>query len=91
MRSLKQGIKRNWIPPKDINTVTSSQIKVAFTIAKDGRLWDPKIILSSGNKKLDQSALKAVKLSHPFAPLPKEFDDYSIPVEFVFDITQYKK
>jgi periplasmic protein TonB len=41
-------------------------------VNSDGSLYDMKIIQSSGNKVLDDSALRIVKLSAPFQPLPAD-------------------
>lgn len=82
MRELEQKIKGNWNPPKDGVT---KRVVVIFTIGRDGKFLDKKITKSSGNKNADSAALRAIELTAPFRPLPKEFEGDSVPIEFTFD------
>ena len=56
-----------------------------FTIAKDGRLLNVKVVKSSGTPLADKAALAAVELTAPFRPLPSEFKGPSIDIQFTFD------
>jgi protein TonB len=48
-------------------------------IAADGRLDDIVVRRSSGDKALDQAALKILRLAAPFAPLPDNIrEDYDV-------------
>jgi protein TonB len=48
-------------------------------IAADGRLDDIVVRKSSGDKALDQAALRILRLAAPFAPLPDEIrKDYDV-------------
>lgn len=42
-------------------------------------------IKSSGNEKVDSAARKAIENSAPFEPLPKEYKDNSVAIDFTFD------
>ncbi len=82
MRDLQRRIKMNWDPPKGNE---SKRVVVLFSIAKDGRLLNYRIYQSSGLPKADEAALKAVRLTAPFRPLPSEFKGESIDIQFTFD------
>jgi protein TonB len=58
-------------------------------LASDGRLEDIIVRRSSGNKALDQAALKILRLAAPFEPLPQElrarYDTLRFAYEWDFD------
>ena len=82
MRDLQQKIKRNWEPPKGEE---SRRVVILFTIARDGRLLSKKIVKSSGLSNADKAAMSAVELSAPFKPLPAEYRESSVDIQFTFD------
>lgn len=82
MYNLQNEIKKNWHPPKNNE---SKDVVVKFTIAKDGSLIKTNIIKSSNNMAIDRSAIEALQNSAPFAPLPKQFKEESVDIEFTFD------
>lgn len=87
MREMQRTIKLNWEPPKlDHSTHTT----VLYSIKKDGTLKNVSIFKSSGDKKTDSAAIKAVKKTK-FRPLPTGFDKDSIDVQFTFDYNVYGK
>ena len=82
MRDLQRRIKMNWNPPKGNE---SKRVVLLFKIAKDGRLLSCSVFKSSGLPSADQAALDAVKLTAPFKPLPAEYKNSSIDIQFTFD------
>jgi protein TonB len=48
----------------------SGTVFISFTIAKSGHIRGLRVYKSSGNKKLDKSALSTAKRASPFPPLP---------------------
>ena len=87
MREMQRTIKLNWEPPKlDYSTHTT----VFYSIKKDGTLKNVSIYKSSGDKKTDAAAIKAVKKTK-FKPLPTGFDKDSIDVQFTFDYNVFGK
>lgn len=82
MRDLQQRIKRNWEPPKGEE---SRRVVILFTISKDGRLLSKKISKSSGLASADKAAMSAVELSAPFKPLPVDYKESSVDIQFTFD------
>ena len=82
MRDLEQRIKRNWTPPKGDS---SKRVVITFTISRDGRLLNKRIVKSSGIPLADRAAMSAIEQTAPFRPLPPEFKGQSVPIEFTFD------
>lgn len=72
----------NWDPPKGEH---SKRVVLLFKIAKDGRLLNVSVHNSSGTPEADQAAIRAVKLTAPFKPLPAEFRGQSVDIQFTFD------
>ena len=62
-------MKRNWDKP----VVESNRVFVEFVVAKDGKLVSVKIINTSCDPGVDDSALNAIKFASPFKPLPAGF------------------
>jgi len=88
MRELQRRIKHNWHPPKGNE---SRRIIVLFKVSKAGKLLSLKTIKSSGVFAADVAALKAVNISAPFRPLPKECKDKSVDIQFTFDYNVFLK
>lgn len=82
MRELQRSIKRNWDPPKGEE---SRRVVLLFKIARDGRLLSVSVSKSSGLDSADKAALAAVKLTAPFKPLPAEYKESSVDIQFTFD------
>lgn len=82
MRELQRSIKRNWDPPKGEE---SRRVVLLFKIARDGRLLNVSVSKSSGLASADKAALAAVKLTAPFKPLPAEYKESSVDIQFTFD------
>lgn len=82
MKELQRRIKLNWDPPQGNE---SKRVVLLFTIARDGRLLNIKIHKSSGLQAADNAAINAVKLTAPFRPLPPDYRNNSIDIQFTFD------
>lgn len=82
MKRLQRKIKNNWHPPKSNK---SRRVVILFKIAKKGEMVKYKILQSSGDKNIDAAAIKALKKSAPFAPLPRKFKGKSVDIQFTFD------
>ena len=82
MAELQRRIKRNWQPPKQNN---SKRVVLMFKIGRDGRLLGLSVARSSGDPEADRSAMSAVQLTAPFRPLPAEYTNNSIDIQFTFD------
>lgn len=82
MRELQRRIKMNWDPPKGDE---SKRVVLLFKIAKDGRLLSCQVFKSSGLPSADKAAINAVQATAPFRPLPAEYKNQSIDIQFTFD------
>ncbi len=65
----------NWNPPPGAK---GAKAKVKFTVLRSGRVADVDLVEPSGNFYFDQAALRAIRASSPFPPLPEEFFQESI-------------
>ena len=66
-------------PSELLGNVDAGRPTLEVVIAADGRLDDIVVRRSSGDKALDQAALKILRLAGPFAPLPPEIrKDYDV-------------
>jgi TonB family protein len=84
--AIRSRISNNWLK----NTVDPSihsapRVYVTFQILRDGNVVNPQITASSGISSLDRSALRAVFDSSPMPPLPADYPNPSVAVEFWFD------
>ncbi len=63
---------------------------IQFDIMKDGSLGNLELLKSSGYKILDDEALRAIRNSAPFQPLPDEWkmDHYSIRAAVLFYLSE---
>jgi len=62
-------VKENWKDPVGGGT---GLVQVSFSVFPMGNIATPKIRKSSGDRKLDDLALRAIKNATPFPPFPKE-------------------
>lgn len=84
---IKNRISSNWITGSmGIRSSDKILVVVSFKILKNGRVSDLKIEKSSGINSLDTSALRAVKYSIPFPPLPTTYEgnELTVFIQFVF-------
>jgi len=87
MRNLRQKIESIWVyPPEAAASGIYGDLKIQFTIKKDGRLGPIELVRTSGHKMLDDAAIKALKDGEPYWPLPDSWgkDSYTILGHFVY-------
>lgn len=74
---LSSHIKRGWRWYDDSRQLVA---KCSFAIAPDGRVSEVKILVSSGNREFDDSALRAVEKANPVPPPPPSvYQDFRKP------------
>jgi len=79
-------VSSNWFSSLvDPGISGSFQTIIYFRIEKSGQVSDIKIEQSSGVTPLDLSAVRAVKASAPFPPLPREYDDAYLGIHLIFE------
>ena len=81
MRDLDRRIRLNWNPPRG---KVSNNVVTFFTITKDGKVTNIKILESSGSKAADDAAINAIYATNPARPLPADFSGDHIDVSFTF-------
>lgn len=78
---MHQKIVSKWSPP---SVKEDGKVVLEFTIKKNGRVVDAKVDKSSGNKELDESALKALHRASPLPRLPLNLNQETLTVKFDF-------
>ncbi|MFQ6069029.1 MAG: energy transducer TonB [Candidatus Aminicenantales bacterium] len=58
---------------------------VYFKITRNGQVMDLRIDRSSGIRSLDLSALRAIRSSSPFPPLPEDYGDEYLVIRLIFE------
>jgi len=87
MSNLRQKIESIWVyPPEAAAKGIYGDLKIRFTIKKDGRLGAVELVRTSGHKMLDDAAIKALKDGEPYWPLPDSWgrDSYTITGHFIY-------
>ncbi len=88
--SMVSRIRVNWynnMPPL-LQTGMQGMATIRFTIHRDGRITDVTILKSSGIPPYDFAAKKAIELSSPLNPLPKDFtlDTERVTCQFFYNL-----
>jgi periplasmic protein TonB len=84
--AIRNRISSNWLKATvDPSVRAAPRVYVSFQILKDGRVVNAQVTASSGIFSLDNSALRAVFDSSPMPPLPADYPNPSVAVEFWFD------
>jgi len=79
-------VSSNWFSSLvDPGVSGSFQTILYFRIEKSGQIADVKIEQSSGMTPLDLSAVRAVKVSAPFPPLPREYEEAYLGIHLIFE------
>ena len=83
LEEMHKQVSGKWQPPA-VNQ--DSEVIVKFTILKNGHVINPEIVKSSGDKEVDDSALKALRKSSPLPPLPLSFPQEQVTINFNFTV-----
>jgi protein TonB len=92
MKKLKEKIESIWVyPPEAAARGIYGDLKIRFTILKNGKLGEVELVRTSGNKLLDDAAMKALKDGEPYWPIPAEWgmESYTVPGHFIYSIYGY--
>jgi len=74
-------VKENWKDPVGGGT---GLVQVSFSVFPTGNIATPKIRKSSGDRKLDDLALRAIKNATPFPPFPKDIKKTHLTLIIIF-------
>lgn len=83
---ITERVSSNWFSSLvDPGVSGNFQTIIFFRIQKDGQVSELKVELSSGITPLDLSALRAVRTSAPFPPLPRDYEDAYLAIHLIFE------
>jgi TonB family protein len=86
LNTITERVSSNWFSSLvDPGISGNFQTVVYFKIQKSGQVVDVQIEQSSGVTPLDLSAVRAVKASAPFPPLPKEYEEAYLGIHLIFE------
>ena len=92
MRKLREKIESIWeYPPEAARKGLYGDLRINFTIKKDGKLGAVELVRTSGYKMLDDAAIKALRDGEPYWPIPDEWgmDSYTINGHFFYTMYGY--
>lgn len=87
---LRAAIDRNKkYPTASKRLVEEGTATVAFTVLKNGQFQNIRLIKSSGKRRLDKAAVKAVSKTYKFKAFPskikKSFIELTVPIKFILN------
>jgi protein TonB len=86
VRVVQQKVSENWLKYEvDPNITDARRVYVTFDIMRDGHPAHVQVEQSSGVPSLDQSAVRALQRIDTFGPLPPDYAENKVSVEFWFD------
>jgi len=86
VRVVQQKVSENWLKYEvDPRISDARRVYVTFDIKRDGHPTNVQIEQSSGVPSLDQSAVRALQRIDTFGPLPPDYSENKVSVEFWFD------
>ena len=83
MNHFKNEVYRNWIVPQPALLGFRGHVDIEFTVERDGRISDLRIVKSTGMAALDRAAQNAL-LGSRFLPLPAEFGPARVTMQGTF-------
>ena len=85
-QSMVSKIRVNWYGemPQLVRTGMKGVATIRFTIQRDGRITNIEVVESSGVPPYDFAARKAIEMSSPLKPLPKDFPNANERVVAMF-------
>jgi len=84
--AVRNRISSNWLQSTvDPSVRWAPRSSYSFTVLRDGTVTNVQMLQSSGNRSVDNSALRAIQSSSPMSPLPSNYSGSIVTVEFWFD------
>jgi len=83
LKELHRRIKHAWTPPSG----DTRSAEVLFRIKHNGTLVSIKIVQSSGDETIDESAMRAISACSPFKALPADFSPAFLDLQYTFNYT----
>ncbi|MBN1164874.1 MAG: TonB family protein [Candidatus Krumholzibacteriota bacterium] len=83
LAAIERKVSQNWFSSSS-GPGERFSCTVYFKLSKAGRVSELRIEESSGNAYFDRHALRAIRSSDPFPPLPRAFSDSWLGIHFTF-------
>lgn len=83
LSAIERKVSQNWFSSQADRGDGFSCV-VYFRLSRNGRISELRVEESSGNAYFDRAAMRAVRSSDPFPPLPKAFSDSWLGIHFTF-------
>lgn len=84
--AVRNRISSNWLQSTVDPTIAWAPRAIySFEILRNGTVTNVQLTQSSGNRPVDDSALRAILSSSPLSPLPSAYAGNNVTVEFWFD------
>lgn len=84
--AVRNRISSNWLQSMiDPSVQFAPRAVVSFQILRDGSIVNIQILQTSGNKSVDNSAVRAILSSSPVSKLPGDYSGSKVNVEFWFE------
>lgn len=88
MSRLQGRIEGIWKYPQEAASKgIYGDLRIKFTIKKDGMLGNIELARTSGHRSLDEAAMRALKDAEPFWPLPEEWSKEGLTIDGHFIYT----
>lgn len=86
---VQMKVEKYWEEPSGVRLdLENNSAEIAFWVDRQGNLiGEPEVIKKSGDPALDETGLRAIKLSAPLPPLPDDFTKAEQQVVYVFRLT----
>ena len=82
---IKRKIELTWSYPEEAARAgIYGELMLRFTLLRNGRLEDVKLVRSSGSRILDEEAIRAVKFANPYNPFPRRITKNRLRINAVF-------
>ncbi|MFB3120861.1 MAG: energy transducer TonB, partial [Candidatus Binatia bacterium] len=85
LEGIKRSVFRAWEPEQASRNKEQGRVVLEFTILRDGRLENMRILRSSGYPSLDREAMRSVKAVSPFRPLPERIGLSELSIRYTFN------
>ncbi len=83
---LKERIYQVWKYPKESQARREhGNVRIVFTLRKDGYLENVRIIQPSGFENLDREVLRTIRIASPYNPFPKSWEEEKLKIPATFD------
>jgi len=82
IKNMQEKLYTNWVVPEAyLNGNISGNTIMRYSIDRNGNLVKLEVLKHEGDKKLEESSIRAIKSLFPIVPLPKSYPDSVLIIE----------